>query len=96
MIALKIEDLKHFTGQLFAGEAFDHWQVRDVSIVTFNTFTIDGRIRPAYYSEEERRELEAERARLHYEKVSAARYAFFTKLLGEKTYHKLKALFLKR
>ena len=42
MIALKIEDLKHFTGQLFAGEAFDHWQVRDVSIVTFNTFTIDG------------------------------------------------------
>jgi hypothetical protein len=30
MIALKIEDLKHFTGQLFAGEAFDHWQVRDV------------------------------------------------------------------
>lgn len=41
MIALKIEDLKHFTGQLFAGEAFDHWQVRDVSIVTFNTFTID-------------------------------------------------------
>ena len=56
MIALKIEDLKHFTGQLFAGEAFDHWQVRDVSIVTFNTFTIDGRIRPAYYSEEERRE----------------------------------------
>ena len=56
MIALKIEDLKHFTGRLFAGEAFDHWQVRDVSIVTFNTFTIDGRIRPAYYSEEERRE----------------------------------------
>ena len=50
----------------------------------------------SWKTEEERRELEAERARLHYEKVSAARYAFFTKLLGEKTYHKLKALFLKR
>ena len=50
----------------------------------------------SWKTEEERRELEAERARLHYEKVSAARYAFFTKLLGEKTYRKLKARFWKR
>ena len=50
----------------------------------------------SWKTEEERRLLEAERARLHYEKVSAARYAFFTKLLGEKTYNRLKALFLKR
>ena len=50
----------------------------------------------SWKTEEERRLLEAERARLHYEKVSAARYAFFTQLLGEKAYHKLKALFLKR
>ena len=50
----------------------------------------------SWKTEEERRELEAERARLHYEKVSSARYAFFTKLLGEKTYHKLKARFWKR
>ena len=45
MIALKIEDLKTFTAQLFMGETFDHWLVREANIVTFNSFTIDGRIR---------------------------------------------------
>ena len=47
-------------------------------------------------TEAERAELEAERKRLHAEKASAARYGFFTKLLGEKTYSKLKALLLRR
>ena len=58
MIALKIEDLKSFTAQLFVGETFDGWLVREASIVTFNSFTIDGHIRQGYYSEEE---LEANR-----------------------------------
>ena len=53
MIALKIEDLKTFTAQLFMGETFDHWLVREANIVTFNSFTIDGRIRQGYYSDEE-------------------------------------------
>ncbi len=53
MIALKIEDLKTFTAQLFMGETFDHWLVREATIVTFNSFTIDGRIHQGYYSEEE-------------------------------------------
>ena len=58
MIALKIEDLKTFTAQLFMGETFDYWLVREANIVTFNSFTIDGRIRQGYYSDEE---LEANR-----------------------------------
>jgi len=53
MVALKIEDLKHFTSQLFVGDTFDSWLVREVVIVTFNSFTIDGRIRQGYYSERE-------------------------------------------
>ena len=53
MIALKIEDLKTFTAQLFMGETFDHWLVREANIVTFNSFTIDGRIRQGYYSDGE-------------------------------------------
>lgn len=48
-----IEDLKTFTAQLFMGETFDHWLVREANIVTFNSFTIDGRIRQGYYSDEE-------------------------------------------
>ena len=50
----------------------------------------------SWKTEEERAELEAERKRLHAEKASAARYGFFTKVLGEKTYSKLKALLLRR
>lgn len=58
MVALKMEDLKHFTAQLFVGDTFDDWLVREASIITFNAFTIDGRIRQGYYSE---RELEENR-----------------------------------
>lgn len=53
MVALKMEDLKSFTSKLFVGDVFDQWLVREVSIVTFNTFTIDGHIRQGYYSDEE-------------------------------------------
>ncbi len=60
MIALKIEDLKHFTSQLFVGDTFDGWLVREAVIVTFNSFTIDGRIRQGYYSERELEENQIE------------------------------------
>lgn len=56
MIALRIEDIKQFTTRLFVGETFDHFLVKEASVVTFNTFTIDGSIRPGYYSEEEMEE----------------------------------------
>lgn len=53
MVALKIEDRRAFTSGLFIGELFDSFLVREVSIVTFNRFTIDGRVRHGYYSDEE-------------------------------------------
>ena len=53
MIALKIEDVKSFTSKLFVKEAFDAFLVKEVSIVTYNSFTIDGHIRQGYYTEEE-------------------------------------------
>ena len=56
MIALKIEEQKVFTSGLFVGEMFDSFLVREVQIVTFNTFSIDGRIRRGYYSAEESEE----------------------------------------
>lgn len=51
MVALRMEDLKGFTAGLFMGELFDEWLVREAEIVTFNRFTIDGRIRQGYYSD---------------------------------------------
>lgn len=60
MVSLHIEDLKEFTRQLFIGDTFDRFLVREARIVTFNSFEIDGHIRGGYYSrdEAEARELE--------------------------------------
>ena len=60
MVGLKIEDVKGFTSKLFVKEDFDLFLVKEVQIVTFNSFSIDGHIRKGYFSEEE---LEARRAK---------------------------------
>jgi hypothetical protein len=51
MVSLRIEDLPAFTRQLFTGETFDRFLVQEVRIVTFNTFSIDGRIRADYFAD---------------------------------------------
>ncbi len=56
MVGLKIEDLKEFTSKLFVGGAFDSWLLREAEVTTFNVFTIDGRIRKRYFTEQEREE----------------------------------------
>lgn len=53
MVALRIADMKIFTKKLFIGETFDRFLVREASIVTFNSFVIDGKVRQGYYSDEE-------------------------------------------
>ena len=50
MIALKAEDVKTFTSKLFLKEDFDSFLVKEVNIVTYNNFTIDGHIRQGYYT----------------------------------------------
>lgn len=52
MVALQIRELKSFTKQLFIGDTFDSFQLREAELVTFNRFSIDGKIRKSYYSEE--------------------------------------------
>lgn len=53
MVALKIDDIKSFTKKLFVGDTFDIFLLREATIVTFNTFAIDGHIRQGYYTEQE-------------------------------------------
>lgn len=53
MIALKIDDIKQFTKKLFIGDTFDQFLFREATIVTFNTFAIDGHIKQGYYTEDE-------------------------------------------
>ncbi|MCC8025637.1 MAG: DUF5721 family protein [Clostridium sp.] len=53
MIALKVEDVRTFTSKLFVKEDFDRFLVKEIDIVTYNRFTIDGHIRQGYFGEEE-------------------------------------------
>ena len=53
MVALKVEDVRAFTSKLFVKEDFDGFLVKEITIVTFNSFTIEGHIKQGYYSEEE-------------------------------------------
>ena len=50
----------------------------------------------SWKTEEERQELESERSRLRRDRASENRYRFFTGLLGEKNYEKLKRLIFRR
>lgn len=60
MTAFEIEEQKTFTERLFLGESFDDFLVREAEIVTYNRFSIDGRVRRGYYgdTEEERQKVE--------------------------------------
>ena len=60
MIALKVEDVKTFTSKLFLKEDFDSFLVKEVNIVTYNNFSIDGHIRQGYYTDEELEENQIE------------------------------------
>ena len=54
MIALQIQDIKDFMNRLLLKETFDPFLVIEATITTYNTFHIDGRLKPDYYSPEER------------------------------------------
>ena len=49
MIALKISNTKNFMAKLLTTETFDSYPVEEVTIETFNTFSIDGHINREFY-----------------------------------------------
>lgn len=49
MLALKINDVREFMNQLLIGETFDHLQLVEASITTFNTFSIDGTLKRDFF-----------------------------------------------
>lgn len=58
MVALKVEDIRRFTSELFIGSMFDRFWVREADIVTCNAFHVDGRVRPEFYTPQEMEEQE--------------------------------------
>lgn len=53
MIALGIKSTKSIMSALLMSEAFDKFNVEDITITTFNTFSIDGHINKDFYNSEE-------------------------------------------
>ncbi|MBO4457250.1 MAG: hypothetical protein J5802_06000 [Butyrivibrio sp.] len=51
MNALKITNNKIFMAKLLTTEAFDHYKVEEITIETFNTFSIDGHINREFYKD---------------------------------------------
>lgn len=44
MKAINIEDLRDFTKELFSGSLFDAYLLKELEIVTYNTFYINGKV----------------------------------------------------
>ena len=57
MISFQIEDVKNFMNKLLLGGTFDAFHVVEGSVITYNTFHIDGHLHPDYYSKEEQEAL---------------------------------------
>ena len=57
MIALQIQDIKHFMSRLLLSQTFDNFLLVEGSVTTYNTFRIDGRIHKDFFTEEESEDL---------------------------------------
>ena len=53
MLALQIKDVKNFMGKLLGTETFDSFLLEEATIVSYNTFHIDGHMNRDYFSCEE-------------------------------------------
>lgn len=53
MKAYKISDLKIFMNKLLLSESFDYFLLEEGTIITYNSFQIDGRIQTDFYTKEE-------------------------------------------
>lgn len=56
MLALRILDLKDFTGKLFLREVFHRFSFVEASFTTFITYTLDGLLQKDFFDSEERPE----------------------------------------
>lgn len=53
MLALQITSTKHFMNQLLTGDCFSSFLLENATITTYNTFSIDGRVRPEFYDSDD-------------------------------------------
>lgn len=61
MLAIHILDIKDFMNKLLIGNSFDFFETSEVSITTFNTFSIEGRYHNDFFDTEQRDQLKEKR-----------------------------------
>lgn len=89
MLALQITGMKDFMSKLFLKDTFDKFYLVEASIVTANTFSIDGRIKKEYYTSEENEE----RQYAEFSTWEALRPFCFQLIKGKKTPLSMKLVF---
>lgn len=57
MISVQITDVKDFMNKLLLKPVFDSFLVVEGSVITYNTFHIDGHLQPDFYTKEEQEEM---------------------------------------
>lgn len=91
MISLQIEDSPKFVSQLLKSDLFDHFLLIEATIVTGNSYKIDGRIQNEFYSADELNI--SERNSLTYDYWSHFKQICFELIKGKKTPLQLKFIF---
>lgn len=89
MIALTIPNLRSFTTHLFLKETFDRFLLVEADVITYNSFHIDGLINEAFYTEEEKDQLDQE----HFSRWMAIRPICFSLIRGNKLPLSFKIIF---
>lgn len=89
MIALKVEEVKHFMGKLLLNEVFDNFLVSDVEIYTANLFKINGRLNKAWFDDTEKEENNEK----EYSEWKDLKGIIYQIIKGNKTPHSMKIVF---
>lgn len=83
MIGLKINQVKQFMNQLFLTDCFDAFLLKEATLVTYNTFTIDGHVNEAFYAGMEEDDTSLKRYELS--KWADMRSVLFQLIKGKRT-----------
>lgn len=83
MIALQIQEIKHFMNKLLLSPAFDSFLFLEGSVTTANTFSIDGKLHRKFFTEDELEEQHL--THCEYSRWHEIRPIFFDLIKGKKT-----------
>jgi hypothetical protein len=89
MISLNIPEVKAFMGKLLTNTTFDSFMLRELELSTFTTFSMNGQLNEAFFTEEELKERGENRAVLW----SEVRQTVLSMIKGNKTPLSLKVVF---